>query len=299
MTACKKIAWIITVTGISLFSFACTCVQNKNPELNKDQPDNTSGSLVEAQDSVLYLLPSPGEMLERLQSAKVKFNPALLSPIGNKDKYIGSKAQSLNLGVYITDMAYSAIFERSSETVKYLESIRSLSNEVGISSSIFEILIERAKNNTGKTDSLLNISNEAYSNMLDFLESGGKENTLALISAGAYIESLYLALQSINKFSEGDPLFTLISEMKYPLENLFERAKNTRNDENIKSIYNYLDQIILIFSRLEYENSKTEISKNENGLLQILGGEKFTLNEKDFVTLKSKIEEIRTSIITY
>ncbi len=283
-------------------SFSCTCVQKKEKVENADQSFEKRGiprTPNESLDSVFYLLPSPGEILEHIQTASVKYNSEIINPAGNSDKYLGSRAQSLNLGVFIADMAYSALCEKSPETVKFLETIRTLSNELGISSSIFESLIERAKANAGNMDSLLNISNEAFSGMLEFLETGGKENILALVSTGAYVESLYLAVQSVSQYSEKDPVIMLIAEMKYPLDNLYERAKSGSEDENIKSIMVYLDQITAIFSELDSKSTQVVISENQKGIISLLGGEKVNINEKNFTSLKTRVVEIRNTIVSF
>ncbi len=299
MNSLIKIFWFIAVTSIFLGSFSCTCVHKKDKAENMKQQVGKTDTTSRLQETVLYLLPSPGEILEEIQNANIKFNSAILNPAENSGKYLGLRAQALNLGVYITDMAYSALCGRSTETVEFLETIRTLSNETGISSSVFELLLERAKVNTGNMDSLLNISNEAFSNMLEFLETGGRENTLAFVSTGAYIESLYLALKSVNTYSPGDPVIELISRMKYPLDNLFERTKNAPKDENVVSILNYLDQIEVIYNDLELKSSKTTISETEKGKISILGGGKLNMDEKNYSSLKHKIIQIRSTIVDY
>ena len=292
----KKFLYFLTGIGIIINCISCTCVNEKNAV---KENDNFTAIENKNFSNIQYLLPSPGEILERIQGAKIQFQPDFVNSIANKDKYIGSRAQSLNLGIYITDMAYSALSGRASETAKYLETIQSLSSEVGISISVFETLIERAKTNAGIMDSLVNISNEAFANMSEFLEAGSQENTLALISTGAYVECLYLSLKSVSNYSDENPFLTLISEMKYPLDNLYERAQTNPQDENIQTVVNYLDQIILIFNDLDSKSSKTVISKDENGDLLVLGGDSINLNGDDFISLKDKIIEIRSKIISY
>ena len=292
----KKFLYSLTGIGILINCISCTCVNDKNA--GKENADFSSKEEKNI-SNIQYLLPSPGEILERIHGTKIQFHPDFVNSIANKDKYIGSRAQSLNLGIYITDMAYSALSERASETANYLETIQALSSEVGISISVFETLIERAKTNAGIMDSLVSISNEAFANMSEFLEAGNQENTLALISTGAYVECLYLALKSVDSYSEENPFLTLISEMKYPLDNLYERAQTNPQDENLQTVVNYLDQIILIFNELDSKTSKTVIEKTEKGDLLVLGGDSINLNGDDFISLKDKIIEIRSNIISY
>jgi len=297
MSKIRRIIWFVNVSVLFLVIASCTNVKDKS---NQDGTDSDSVDVHKAGvESVLFLLPSPGEILLRFYSSDFEYKQELLNPASNKDKYIGSQAQSLNLGVYVTDMAYSALFERSAETVNYLEAIQALNTETGISSGIFESLITRSKANAGQLDSLANISNEAFTLMLEFLESGGKEIPIALISSGAYIESLYLALQSIEKYSENSETIELLAEMKYPMENLIEKAKVILKSDEDKAILNQLLQISDIFNGLDTNPSKIVITKNENGGVTIGGGDQKKISEASFNILKSKVAEIRNNVVSF
>jgi hypothetical protein len=294
----SKIFLLFNIAGLLLIATSCTNVQNKNTgqvEISVDTADTTSSDHV----SVIYLLPSPGEILLRFYTADLKYKPEILNSAGNKGKYMGSKAQTLNLGVYIADMAYCAMFERSTETVNYLEAIQTLSTEAEISSNIFESLLVRSKANAGQIDSLINISNDAFTNMLEFLETGGKEIAITQVSAGAYIESLFIALQSVEKFSNDNETLKLLAEMKYPMENLMEKAKSATANETDKAIINYLTQIAVIFNELENNGSKTVITKSASGEISIQGGEEMVINETNFNNLKKKVSEIRNNIVSF
>ena len=298
----KKTAWYIIAAGLLISIASCTNQQTKN----KSGQDNSAGNISDSslagnenKEQIFFLIPSPGEILERFHNSGIQYNPGLLNSAGNKDKYLGSKAQSLNLGVYIADLAYLALFERSTETVSYLETIQSLGVEAGISSSIYENLLVRAKANAGNMDSLLSISNEAFGNMKEFLENGGKENMIARISAGAYIESMYIALQSMNKFSVSGPLPELLTEMKYPTANLVELARNVITTENDSSLYQYINQVSLIFNEMETRSSKILISQPQAGRISISGGEKLRMNENEFNSLRKTVTGIREEMVGY
>jgi len=295
----KKIMYFLFGSAAILFVSSCTNAETKKTAKNAEYYASTADTSVKYYASVVFLLPSPGEILERFYNAEIPYTPELLNNPENKDKYIGSKAQALNLGVYITDMAYSALFERSSETVGYLESIQSLSSDAGISSTIFESLLVRSKANAGKIDSLVTISNEAFGNMLEFLETGGREITVAQISAGAYIECMYIALQSIEEYSEDDKTLELLTDMKYPMENLLAKAKSTGNSEDNSVIVNYLNQISLIFNELETRNSKTVVTQTKPGSITISGGDQTKITKADFDKLKSKVNKIRSSVVSF
>jgi hypothetical protein len=293
----------LIVTGIILipvFLHSCTCIRKKDGESSNVPATAFKAELAEiVRDSIFYLLSSPGEILERIQGTVTQYHPELLNPVENRERYLGLSKQSLNLGVYISDMAYSALYNRSSETIRFLEAVKTVSSEVGISTSVFESLISRAQNNSGNMDSLISISNEAYINMLEFLETGGKKMTLAIVSAGAYIESLYLILNSSEEYKEGDPVLILISDMKFPLENLYELSELFKEDENMKEIISQLHLIRQVLQDLESSGSKMVISKDQNGIISIAGGEKYSLDRDNYAVLKTRVTGIRKNIVSY
>ena len=292
----------IKLIGVIIGFCSCTCVQSpKVDEGTNGSRKSKDASSVNLNDkkTVLYLIPSPGEILVRFQDAHISFNEGLINPVSNKNNYFGSIAQSLNLGIYISDLAYLTLFQRAAETVDYLETIQSLSYEVGISSSVFESLMQRAKDNAGNMDSLFVISNEAYNDLIGFLEEGGKENTVVMISAGAFVESLYLALLTAGEFSADNKVSGFIADMRYPLDNILERASIIKKDDtNIENIFNSLNSIKLIFNELDSVAHGITVKGDKKGSLTIQGGKRLTMNEQVFNKLMQKVPEIRNNIIS-
>jgi len=248
-------------------------------------------------EDVLYLYPIPGEIIEGFFDAELEYKSGLVNSVEKKDSYLESRSQALNLGIYITDLAYSAKFGLTGEALGYLEAVYSLGTRVGVSTEVFQSLLDRAKENISDSDSIVHISNEAFYQMIFFLENSNKENTLAVISVGAYIESLYLVLETKELFIEDDPVFTQIGDMKYPLDNLLDRAKKLEGDKNVASIISYLISIHEIFDKLVVDETETAVSKKE-GKLVINGGSTFNLNAENFMEMKSAIRSIRAEITT-
>lgn len=245
-------------------------------------------------EDILFLFPSPGEIVEGFFNSELEYKPGLVNSVENIDSYLGSRSQALNLGIYVADLAYLAKYGIS-ESIDYLEAVQSLSAQVGISTEIFESLLERAKANINNPDTILLISNEAFYKMFTFLETSKKESTLAIISTGAYIESLYLVLETKSEFAENDAVFEQITEMKYPFDNLLSRAREHKDDKNVESICKYLNAINQTFDSLSKEETETIVTRNE-GQLTIGGGTKFILSPEYFNELKSTIHSFRTEI---
>jgi len=296
-----KIVTFLFILGIIHSFSACKFSKSGEGELTGSPDDSSTFETLkedlEILNNILYLLPSPGEIVEGFFNSDLEYKQGLVNSVEKKDSYLGSRSQALNLGVYVTDLAYLAKFGLTGESVDYFEAVRSLSTQVGVSTEIFESLMDRARTNISDPDSMVLISNEACNEMFAFLETSKKESILAVISAGAYIESLYLVLETEEEFMEDDPIFARISEMKYPFENLFSMAKVYGDDENVAGIIKYLNLINQTFEQLAVDETETTVTKKE-GKLVIGGGTEFTLTAENFKEMKSAIRSIRTEITT-
>lgn len=289
----NKLRIVFLIVACLTIAFSC-----KNPKKQDSKGfkfEREVKSDIEAKKSMIYLFPSPGELLDRFYEANLPFKKELLHDPNMADNYMTSKEQGLNLGVYITDMAYTALFSRSSEATDYLKVVNTLSSELNISLTDFESLAERAKNNIGVRDSMIIISNELFFNMLEFLEYSDMENTVAVISSGAYIESIYITLNSIGDYKKEDPLLQAIAELKYPVQNLLSQAESVSDDPNVQSIIKYVKAINDMFSELATETSKA--TKTEPGVISFTGGSAPELSLENFNQMKSTISEIREYII--
>lgn len=285
---------------IMLIGFSsCTNTEKEGKKARREQGEDIIRPEKDSYDEemVLFLLPSPGEIIERFKEANITYVKEFTNPVSNSSNYIDLQTQSLNLGIYIADMAYSSVFTRFNEAIEYLGIIQTLANEINISSSAFESLSERLKANVGNMDSLIQISNDAFYNMIEFLETGGKENIISLIAAGAYLESMYIALSCIEEFDEENEILKQIIDLKYPLDNLRERTAIIDNDPNIIQTIAFLNEIESIFSEFNVIDEPMVVKETNDGGITLGGGELIRLNEEDFLLLKNKIMEMRNSIV--
>lgn len=280
----------------SLF-YLNSCNNNQSNKKNDafQYNDSTKLSDMEVTKSFVYLFPSPGDILERFYDAEIPYLPELLHAPDQADSYLTHKDKALNMGVYLSDIAYTALFYRTAEAVDYLDAIQGLGNELNISGTAFESLIERARNNIGIRDSLVALSNDVFYDMIDFLENSGQEHTVAVISFGAYIESMYLAVNSIDEYEEGHPVIQQIKELKYPMENLLNQAEAESDNEDVQSVIKYIDELTKIYSQIAEEKTTAEVK--EPGVINLSKGKVKPLTEKNFKEVKESAIAIRQKIV--
>jgi hypothetical protein len=290
--------FLIQLFALVLFS-AC------RPESKSDRTGLDDLSLDETEEiadridqikKVYHLCPSPAEMLSIIDVSSVDYLGEVLNPPANAELYFDMKTQAMNLGVYITDLAYTALFGRHQETLDYLETVQSMSEAVRLTGAVDDDLINTARENIDNLDSLFVISNDAFVNMISYCEKNKRPGTIALLSTGAFIESLYLSINMVDSYEEAGDVIAHLAEQKYAIDNLVSYAESLEEDENITSLLNDIEPIREIYNRLTAEGSETTVKKDSSNKLVIGGGKKINMSEQDFNALREAAFSLRARL---
>jgi len=290
----KKLKILLLASLLIMIMAGCKN-QNKKSDKGFTFEQEQAESNIRDIKSVINLFPAPGEILTRFYNADLEYNEGILHDPGSASEYTSSRDKGLNLGVYISDLAYSALFSRNSEAAGYMEVVRKLSNDLDVSNIAFESLAERLVTNIGNNDSLIVIGNEAFYNVLEFLETTGREKDIAVITTGAYIESMFLAMNSIEVYDERDPILREITELKYPLENLLNQAESVSEAPAVQGILDYIRELDDIFSELESEGIVASVE--EPGVITLSGGSLPEITAENFSAIKASVTTIRATIV--
>jgi hypothetical protein len=267
--------------------------------------DETDGIVdrIETLKQVYHLSPSPAEMLSVIDIADLSFDVGLLNPPGNMDSYLDTKSQTMSLGIYITDLAYTALFGRHEETLDYLEVVRAMAEQIRVTGAIDDVLIEKARNNVDYLDSLFNISNEAFINMLFFCERNKRPNTVVILSAGAFVESMFLAVNMAGDNGQTEYIMQHLADQKYALDNLMMFAESMKGQdpnvaavvEDLKPIKEIYDEVTVVSGTTTVETEKAMDDQPEK--LVIGGGNQPALSKKEFKNLKKTTVELRNRLV--
>jgi len=307
MRALKNKFALIIITGIMILASACQSGKKGSPLLiqDVDQAANTSG--IESFNQVFHLYPSPAEMLGVIDLSEISYDGSILNPVDRSDQYIDSKSKSYVLGIYMTDLAYAALFGRHEETLDYLETVKSLADEININEAVDEDMIEKAQINVEYLDSLYTISNEAFMNILSFCEIHERSNTVVMLSAGAFTESLYLAVNMIDDYATAGTLLQHLADQKYSIDNFMAFALSLDSDDAaVESTIQDLEKIHRIYDGIHPRSGEVSVtsstaSDSRQPKKLVIGGasesESSGLTEAEFEALKAAVIELRTSIV--
>jgi len=292
--------FIMLILPVLIFS-SCKSDKGRSRDIGQFLDDSELTEVMVQIDqirNVFFLTPSPAEMLGIIDLTGLQFDGTLPNDRTNADRYLDSRSQSLNLGIYITDLAYMALYGRHEETIDYLETVGDMANRVRVSEAISSELVGRARDNAESMDSLYEVCNEAFVELLLYCEQNKRANTAVLISAGAFIESLYMAISMVEDYNQVNKLIQHLADQKYVVDNLFLMAESLSEDENVKALLENLRPVKDLYDLVEEPQGNTTMKKEESGKLVIGSKKQIRLSEEQFMELKKITTEVRTNIIS-
>jgi hypothetical protein len=251
---------IIFCVAISFILWQCNSNNGKPTSATANQSDTLKKSATEKKT---YMLPSPDQILSDIISRKIVINQQLVNPMANAEKYLESKAQAINLGVYVADFAYLNLNKNKTNALEYFKLLRDLAQKINIYGSFDEVFFNRVQANLSNNDSLISISQGLFFNMSETLENSNRPKVYALISAGALIESLYLSAMSITNYSDYSAMVNKIFEQKSVFNNFYAFLSQQKKDRDISSVLNQLDNLKVIFEKPAGEPQKTTVTKDK------------------------------------
>jgi hypothetical protein len=243
-----------------------------------------------------FLLLSPNEILDEIFSEKMTINPQWVNPKSNADKYVDTRQQALNLGVYISDFAYLTINNNKTNALDYFKIIRNLAQKVNVTGYFNEAFFDRIETNLANNDSIINISKEMYYSMSDILEEANRQNIFALVASGAIIETLYLSSMQVKDYSKYQRLAQRIFDQKQLFDNFYGYSSQYQSDKNVKAVLLQLESLKKIFegqSKIE----KSKVVKDSKNHITIHSDDASVVNEQQFLEFKEDIKRVRQEIV--
>ena len=270
-----------------------------------DEPENNNNNVVDSTDvttennvQTFFLVPSPEDVFGFADDESLVFSKELLNSVDNLSKYDNDiKLQEFNFGVYAADLAYSASFTKNDETVQYLNIVRELSQDIGLSDVFNESLIHRIENVSPEKDSLISLSNDTYFDIIRYLERNDKTSTLAIMAVGGWMECMYLVV-NLTPYDASDKTIQKVADQKMIVSNLWRFLKQNEDVPTIKSLMDDFVKIVDIYNNLEITEGEpnTALTSNNETIIVVGGNHKVVISEAQYNELKKVVVETRNKL---
>lgn len=258
---------------VALLSVAITSCGSDNHEDTAAATQDTIS--VEKTDSsnltedFFYSLPSPLLMAKVFRKTGLKYTEGIANSPDNASKYTSVHSKTLNLGVYSADLAYTILNKQNQEASKYMEAVKRLSDDLGMSALFSsDDYLNRFKSNLNHEDSLITIVCDLKSEMDIFMKDNEKEKQTLLIFIGAWVENMYIATQ-LTKEANKEKVANRIADQKHILNSLMNVSANFQSDEEFKKLFAELNELKKLFDGLTVRPEDEKIMIDELQLTSI------------------------------
>ncbi len=290
-----------------LLSFSLlACNKNTNkPAKTKDQQVNKPSvqslrnpTLFKFKNKV-FSVPSPIQVSMIVKKMNVPFDPSYLNPAKNYSKYLTTFKQAVNLGIYGTNLAYANIYDQMSYFSDYFDVIKKLSQSLGLFNSIDQKTLDRIEKNSENKDSLAYIISTMFRDLDTYLTENQQQKLGALILAGGWVESAYLASQLYLKY-KSKQLLQFIGEQKAPLNNLIQLLNPfyKNGDKDIDHLFEALVDISTYYDSItmKYQYQAPEIYPDKH--LTIIHSKTIVnIDKLDIEKVSQKIYKLRSWLV--
>lgn len=251
----------LSIIGLSLSLLTSCGGSNDGKEKVDKEVLDPNSSLNTNFDGKIFSIPSPVQTALLIKEINLPFNQDLLNPIKSASTYSTEYKQALNLGIYGTDLGYSALYKQKSVSLKYLSVVEKLTGELGLEGAFDKKFMSRFEKNSDNQDSMMVIVSDAFRKADNYLKNSNRKATSALILTGGWVESLHYACQ-LNKTKSNQKIISRIGEQQQTLNTIIEileeynkKGSNDNLISELKDLRTSFDKVVIDY---QYVAPKTD-----------------------------------------
>ena len=275
-----------------------SCGSKSDKGKNSDDFDKAGKSLKEKIKDIAYNIPPPSEIPYMLQGTGAEYNQSLINDLKKADGY-GSQPDkaALNLGIYTADIGYLSSYDKTQESIDYLNACKSLADKLGITGSFDRNTLEKFEANIANKDSLAALLNDAMKKTDRYLKEGNRSKLGALLVTGSFVESLYISTGIIKSYPKDafskeeqrsrvlNPLMSVVLRQRKSVGEVSKMLSDVDQSDPIPTIIADLKGLEAAYNASNLE----EMVKNNKGNL--------VLTDKNFAEITRLVEKLRGDIV--
>jgi hypothetical protein len=230
----------------------------------------------------VLVLPAPLQVATWMkQSVKDPEMNLLAMARRNASNYKTDAAMALNLGVALTDLGYSAMYNQRQDALDHLAIIKKLAADLKLDNVVLSYL-PRLEANIEKADSLSALILAVYNDAAKQLNESKREKTALFITAGSYLEGLSVLLNSKQAAASKD-YSAYVGQQKLMLNNLADAVTYLPQDDETQDLYN-------TFFTLQHYYEPVQVKVDGERIIT-------TYDASQITTLRSKSTQLRDEVL--
>lgn len=286
--------------GLFVFGVLLAGCGNEQTETKLSADEDTLSEEIETvvkAKSIFYSMYLPSEMYKVFEKAGALYSPDILNPVENVNLYETSTKAALNLGIYGVDLSYNRMFGQNQKTLLYFTVIHKLAQQLGIPDNMFTSALRKIEKNITNRDSLTVYATQVYSSANKFLNENDRESTAALIIAGGWVESLYVASKIADDNVDNSEIIERIAFQKYSLKSLIGLLSNYQAEPAVTNYCLMFKSLNRAFDKIEIYYQTNDMSIDTINKLITANKVNIDLPEKNIKEIKAMINQIRNEIV--
>jgi len=269
---------------------------SSDKDKNSSEFKEAEESLKEQIEDVIYNIPPPSEIPYLLQATGAEFNESLVNPRTKVDQYASrTDKAALNLGVYAADIGYLSSYDKTQEAIDYLNSTKTLADNLGIIGSFDVEILQKFEANISNKDSLTRLLDRTIKKAENYLADDNRNKLSALVVTGSFVEGLYIATGLIKSYPKDllpddarnlvlTPLIRVVLDQKKSASDLLKMLSGVEQTEPIATIVTDLKSLEGAYNALNIEE---QIKNNKANLV---------LTDKNLIDITTIVEKMRKII---
>ncbi|HQQ98842.1 MAG TPA: hypothetical protein PLX35_16335 [Cyclobacteriaceae bacterium] len=274
-----------------------SCGSKGDQSKSADEFADAEKSLKEEIKDIAYTIPPPAEIPYMLQATGADFNQSLVNDRKKADSY-GSQSDkaALNLGVYTADIGYLSSYDKTQESIDYLNACKNLADKLGVTGSFDRGTLEKFEANIANKDSLAALLNDAMQKTDRYLKDGNRSKLGALLVAGSFVESMYISTGLIKSYPKDilpddkrnlilTPLMSVVIKQRKSVGEVAKMLASVDQTGPIPQIVADLNALEASYAALNLED---KIKTNKANL---------ALSDKNLAEITKVVEKLRGDIV--
>jgi len=279
---------LFLATSISLSIMLVSCGDKPSEEIaeniTSETPKDTTPITVNEEtkfkfDFAIANIPSPVGSINEISAWGVDYNNTLLVDAKKQLAASSEFSKALALGVFNIDMSYAMVNNKGEDVLKYMKTVVTTSDALGLKSAVDQMVGKRAEKNLSNKDSLLKILDEIFVKSDSYLRTNERVYTASSVFAGSWVESLYLTC----KITEGVK-DAAVKEKAY--KHLWDQRFYLKNLTDLLNDYKDKKECVALNDELKKIHTEIDVIKDPKDL-----------KEANFKSISEKIYALRASLI--
>lgn len=279
---------LFLATSISLSIMLVSCGDKPTDEIaenvTSETPKDTTPITVNEEtkfkfDFAIANIPSPVGSINEISGWGVDYNNTLLVDAKKQLTTSSEFSKALALGVFNIDMSYAMVNNKGEDVLKYMKTVVTTSDALGLKSAVDQMVGKRAEKNLSNKDSLLKILDEIFVKSDSYLRTNERVYTASSVFAGSWVESLYLTC----KITEG-VTDAAVKEKAY--KHLWDQRFYLKNLTDLLNDYKDKKECVILNDELKKIHTDIDAIKDPKDM-----------KDANFKTISGKIYALRASLI--